>query len=114
MAIVGKYYTPETDLEEAYFKIDKVSISCNEYEILTPHKIDGDDREHDIVSYLTKYEGAASVKVYMDEASRKNLVRVVDTFTFTFEYNLDSKHNPFAQAYMRILDSGYIEDGKSA
>lgn len=114
MAIVGKYYTPETDLEDAYFKIDKVSVSCNEYEVLETHKIDGDDREHEIVSYVTKYEGAASVKVYMDEASRRNLVRVVDTFTFTFEYNLDSKHNPFAQAYKRIMESGYIESAKEA
>ena len=113
MAVIGRYYTPNNEIDGAYFKIDKITIMRNEYELLETIDV-GNGKMQDIVTYKHEDEGTATVRVYMDRDSRINLTRVVDTFQFIFIYDIDSSENPFVQAYKAIKSTDFIEDAVDA
>ena len=89
---VNEYVMPdETIVKNAYVRIKNVLLESIDYERLEPA---GDDLR---TTWVTNFEGKASVYVYADDKCRLNNVSPIHWFAMDFSF--DPSSNIFSQAY---------------
>lgn len=95
MAIQTRYEFSNHIYEEAYIRIQKISIGTGEREVYE----DLPERNGEIVKFEPFTEAIAFALVYCDKDARDKNVRPIHQFGFQFKYDIKGGENPFKEAY---------------
>ncbi len=90
-----------TILEDAYLRVQNVTVSNVDYEFFDKAEENVDNIE-EVLKWVTRIESKATVFVWADEFARSNRATVLNWFTFEFQYDLSEHSNPFEQAYKQL------------
>ena len=98
MALKTKYEFQNIIYDEAYLRIQKISIGHSEREEIVDDPQIGGER----VIFKTFTEPIAFCMVYADKDARDRVVRPLTQFAFQFKYDINSTDNPFQIAYQAL------------
>lgn len=103
MALQTEYTIPITQevFENAYLKIQKISMSNIDYETYTHSD---EPNIESIVTWSKRIETNVIVYVWSDAEARKNLARIVSHFSFDFDFDVESSDNIFTQIYKYLYE----------
>lgn len=110
MAIKSRYEYLNQIYEEAYIRIQKISIGTGERETY----VDLPERNGEQVVFEPFTEAIGFALVYCDSDAREKNVRPIHQFGFQFPYDINSDLNPFKLAYIKLHEelalTGKVED----
>lgn len=95
MALQTKYEFQNVIYDEAYLRIQKISIGHSEREEF----VKDEDSTTERIVFETFVEPIAFCMVYADKDAREKVVRPIHQFAFQFKYDINSNDNPFKLAY---------------
>jgi len=100
MGILVEYKHNNEVIENAYVKIDKISLSY-----ATIEKFESTDSDTLKLRYDKVPEAIAVVSIYTDKEARDNQARPVNYLICPFQFDIDSGENPYKVAYSAIKAS---------